>query len=229
METDSFDQQIAGKKAEIEAVFGKMDDVVSELQREVEELALGFYQQMVNSEVRFKPEVVQSLGVERLRELKAELRDLQGRVPGIVREGVGADENWAHRDREYWLDETTDASKASKYTFDDYKVYTGPSRAADYRGTDKLSWPLRRVLGEVGTLLIKYGFTKENEDLWLRQPYPPDSKLTYKGNDYGSAKVGVIVGKYKKLGEELQQLKRDLYKIHRSKISAAAQSLWDEA
>ena len=184
-----------------------MEDALQTFLDRIKEFAQGFVKDRVGATVTHKPEVAKSIGMDGLRELKAETQELTERVPDLVEQRVNRDELWTHRKLP---EDIYNFELNRRYSFNGYSAPSEPNDA------------VRHALGPVRELLVKHGF-----DEYDRHDYSDRRKYGYYfewPEDMKSALQG-----YAALHKEYIDVIKELRKVEREKDEFEVKNMWDEA
>src|SRR5262245_1259622 len=120
----------------MDAMLSEMEGAASQFLTALGQFASPWYQKQVEEAVSSKPDAVQAAGVEGLRQLKAELKELRESTPDLVQQRANIDRYWSHRDRSYWL-HPSEKRGGPFHDWGDYAVYS-EDRRGQVRGPAKL-------------------------------------------------------------------------------------------
>ncbi len=207
MDTSSFDSRISELESRKEQLTDQMEDASQTFLAYTKQLAQGLVRQRVEQAVTSKPEVAKSIGMEGLKQLKAESRELTERAPDLIEQRVNRDELWTHRKEPENPDQY---EVSSRY---DYLGHRAPTELHD---------AIRHALGPVKELLVKHGFdTYEGYDYHERRKFGYHFDWT--------EEMKLAVREYATLNKEYIQVSTELQTVKRQKEQFEVKSMWDEA
>lgn len=212
MDTSEFDSKIKTADDEIESLRGQMDQTCSQYIQVCTNFFQLEFQKRVEAAITGNPAVAQGLGLEKLKALKAELKDLVDRVPRIVSEHLDKQDIWEHRTP---LPEGLEKDRNRET---DLRIRAG-SKARD---------ELRSIIGYVGQLILKYGLDEGSERSEWEKQGKGLPKYRYSLPPYGSG-LNESLETYKGLFERFIQAHFDLKSAQAAKEQAIAKDLWNQA
>lgn len=204
-----FDTEIAAAQAEVDAAENTIDHARDDFLSTAAEVVARWWETAARDATKKYPERAVELGKDGIGDLKSKLAELQARAPEIVVKHLGPESAvWRLKDE-------GQSSSDKSYVYNPYEVRDDnvPSVFAD---------ELRKVLGEVGSLLVEAGLGTREEwpgrgypyGLWFRRDLEP---LAASSARYAAAYKTAVVAR------------RHLASVEKAKAEARAESLWDEA
>lgn len=185
------------------------------------EFACDWITKCIDNKVKSLPERTKEYGLEGLRKLKADLRELIEKTPAIVDEQVKADRLWPHLQQ---IPET----KYVVFGRHGYKILdsSGLDTITQHDSQNKftLDIAIRNSIANAGIILKDHGFLMEDSD-W--EVY--DTKLRFRYGYEWSIKMNEALKQYTILFKQLIELNRKINTIERKKAEAEAKDLWDQA
>lgn len=228
-DTESRDTLGVTAAGTMEAMPDNADELLRELERREEEavatasrLAESFVEaagrfaadwiaKHVNEEVRREHAHTLSLGGERLKQLKTDLKLVIEATPARTRDSLG-DLPWSYRSP----DETIDDSSYPRYAH-------SPLRPRETGNPpEPVAGPLRLILGEAARLLDSYGYPKAAE--WKQHGgyrYPYGLEL--------SAEAKTSLGTAAEADEGVMKLRGEIKDLERRIGEERARAAWEEA
>jgi hypothetical protein len=215
MDASDFDAKIGRLEEEMENLRQQMEKTCGEFLIATNEYIAIEFKEMVERGVISNPDIAKRHGVDTLRRLKSECKELISSVPDLVNLYLNKDENWGHRGK---IPEKNDLR------FERYAMYSNaPLRGAFEEG-------IRLILGYVGTLLVKYGFEEADSRLhaykWTR--IPGSNQIKYGIGFQWSEKMTEVLKVYSPQYNELIKLDDKVKKLEKEKAQAQAKNLWDQ-
>ena len=206
------DEKIAEIDAEIQLLREQADEALQQFLQTAVSFFCDWSRRAVERGVTSQPETTKKLGLEGLRLLKGELKDLCDKMPEHVQKHMNHKALWLHRG---------DIPQHKDYT-------SSPYRFSGNRAPDKIDAPVREILGYVGALLLKFGLAKRDKDSeWEQTTAQPVPRYRY-GFDW-SAEMKTALKQYSDIYDNLARLVKETASIERQKAEAEAKSLWDQA
>jgi hypothetical protein len=211
MDISEFDKRIEHLEQQAEMLRRDMETTCRVFLNVTKEFAIEWFQTCVEKALIAQAEKTRAYGIEKLRELKGDLRELLTRTPSMVEDHLNRDEYWAHRgsipedpDSQHW-----------------HRRVSG-RRPADLDGA------IRGLFGYVGAILIKHQFAHTGEDTeWEEQPGVQEPRYRY-GYDWPEPMTEAIT-QYGNHYGTLLRIAGELRDIKRQRIEAEAKDLWNRA
>lgn len=202
MDTSSYDAKIQAAGAEKDALWSQVETACLDYVQACSRFFADYFQRRVESSVTDQPITTQNLGVERLGELKRELRQLVDNVSEIVAGTLNRSGLWEHRD-------------------------PAPEGTSGYSAGNKAHEALREIYGHLGQLLLKYGFASAGKDgEWESRP---NELPRYKYGLSLSKEIGAAIEKYRGLFSKFTAKHEEQRRLEAEKQQAIAKDLWDQA
>lgn len=212
MDTSQYDAKIQAAIDEKSSLQRQMDELCATYINTCSRFFASEFQEVVERAVTSKPEIAQQLGLEKLRELKAELKKVVDDVPQIVSKHLDKDTIWEHRRP---LPEGIE--KESLPGFD-----------LRHNAGKKVEAELHEIMGHVGRLIINYGLDEGRQQTgWERR-----------GNGLPRYRYAVAhnipdmndpIKRYKELFDKFVKAHVNIIKAKREKEEAIAKDLWNQA
>ena len=185
----------------------QMDNQYSDFQAAMPVAAESWITKEVESKIKDNPDIVQSLGIEKLKELKSKIKALAESLPEIVSEEFQYSSSWPHHIQEIKEDFV-------------YKQQKEPH----------LNRIFRNVISNLGCILDEFDLLKEPEgyvSTWKRVGKNNFRYAINPGMELYFAKSNRDV--YWKQLKEYTQLILDIKNTSKSLDEVNAKELWDEA
>lgn len=209
MDTSTYDANIRQAEQEREAIYAQLERLVAEYVSASTAFFQKEFQSKIEDAISNRPKVSQELGVEKLRQLKAELKATIEEIPHVVSEYMDRDELWVHR--------STPLEAVTRELGIHFKV----------EGKHKADEQGRPIMGEVGQLLVKYGFDKIGESgSWEDLG---NSKLSYKYWVPLREEMVGITKRYTDVFEKYVAAQLKVVQLKLAKEQAIAKDLWNQA
>ncbi len=205
MDTTKFDQAIADAQGRVENSFGALEKSrVAFLEATIEFIA-GKWEELVKNEVTRKPEITNTLGKDKLSQLKTSLVALSGNAKSVVDASLGQNKCWPLHDKKFVIKGEFDILQRLEWR----------------RGIEE---EIRMLLGHAGKLLIEFGYigrsTRESD--WEFRLLP---RFRY-GFEW-SAKMKASYIQYENDAEVYVCLVQKQIATQKAKDSATASELWN--
>jgi len=207
MSSADYDRIIAQERKVLASVKEQGDKLVPEFKRitasYVRELSIN----LLKSYFKYKPEVVKSLGAEKLEEIEREFKGILASLSEQTSQRFDHGQIWLHR-------EDIPDRALSDMTY---------SYQLEQRSKKFMDLAIRELIGLVGSILIKYGFVEDDKDFtWEITPggvpqYAND--LPSHGMDHYRA-LNKLMEQYKDLLIEYVFATQNLRKAEQAKNSA---------
>jgi len=142
IDTSRFDTKIQELEKREAALRDQMEETCQEFLQVTSKFAIEWFQSRVQQEVTSRPKLAKQLGVERLRQIKSELKALVSEAPNIVNKHINSKKYWAHRGA--LPDKSGDHEVVWRYSI------------LGRRGPDELEGAVSQLLGYAGAILVKH-------------------------------------------------------------------------
>ena len=183
------------------SLVSQMDSLYFELQAAMPAAAASWMSDEVERKIMGNPEVAQSLGIEKLRELKSKLKALAESLPEIVATEFQKSGIWPHR-----------------------KVM--PS----YKPSEPhLNRVFRNVISHLGSLLDEFGLIVEHQGCFASWERTRQKRFRYAINPGTHHLPEAKIEQYRVLFDEYTSLDQKIDNIQKSLAAAKATELWDNA
>ncbi len=167
----------------------------------------------IKSNIESHPEVLIELGVEKVSQLKKDLKNTSKQFPELSKNRLSSI-TWIHQK------EISQAELDGEILLA-YQLTKNANEAIDE--------VLRGTIGQIGEILINYGMTKFGEE-WKKKT--GQVRYSYGIPDFGistSAQLRDLRINYSKIIEDYVNAYRDLRKAEKEKSIAEAKNLWDHS
>lgn len=215
MDTSSYDAKIDSITKEREHTFRQLQANAASYIQAATMFFRGYFQQRVEREIVNHPELTQSLGIEKLGELKKELTALIKNTPEIVEERLRKEQVWDH------LRQLPDGlGNAGRLSNDGHNLV--------YSAGGQIQEELRWIFGYVGQLLIKFGLAKGGHGSeWETKPGSAVPRYQY--GLPTNEEMDTLMKKHKELFSAFVILQVRVLDAERERQQAIARDLWDHA
>jgi hypothetical protein len=183
------------------ALVSQMDRLYSELQAAMPTAAASWMNEEVERQIKGNPEVVQTLGIEKLRGLKSKLKALTKNLPEIVATEFQKSGMWPH-----------------------HKVMPSFTPSEPH-----LNRVFRNVISHLGNLLNEFGLIEERQGSLASWEHTRQKRFRYAGNLGLHGLPEAKIEQYGILLDEYTSLDREIDDIQRSLDATKAKELWDKA
>lgn len=210
-----YDSNIKQAISELEQVRSTTETLVPQFIGIVAQFVTSWSQRIVERAIAEKPDVTMSLGKEKLGQMKECFQAILQAVPARAEKRLNDNILWPHRTD---MPKGKESDAMSAYELNKLHV-------------DQLDEALRELIGDVGGLLIEYGFSNASgQTEWEKK----SGKLRYKygisdyDNPHSSGKKQ-LNEQYKQAIDRYVVATKKLKDAERSKASAEAKNLWANA
>jgi len=215
-----FQEEINQAEAQIQSVLTQMEQLKQEFIAAAVEFFRPWHWERTEAIAKTAPEQTKKLGVEKLKELKAEVRELQDATESTVANILNDNDLWWHIKRNHL--------RVEQYTD---------------KLPDKIEVALRYIGGRLAPILQKYGYISDRYGgsgtgrAWngLYQ----ESGVNLSGVDYKlpfypdkwvlSSQMKTPIMRYFVFQEQAKKHEENLGKLRREKAESEAESLWNDA
>ncbi len=213
IDTSGFDTKIRELEKQEATLRDQMEETCQEFLQVTSEFAIEWFQSRVQQEVTSRPKLAKQLGVERLRQIKSELKALVSEAPNIVNKHINPEKYWAHRGA--LPDTNGDYTVAFRY------------KIQGRRGPDELEGAVSQLLGYAGAILVKHRIANtERRDDWHVNGGGGLPGYTH-GYEWSDNMMNVM-RRYSELYDEWLKLHQELKEVQRQRGEAEAKDLWDQ-
>lgn len=184
----------------------QMDNLYIEIQDAMPHAAASWMNKEVESKIKDNPEVAQSHGIEKLKELKSKLTALIEKLPEIVAAEFQDRSKWTH-----------------------HVEFVERSSSTSQKGEPHLNLIFRNVISNLGGLLDEYGLIKEPKGhipTWQRTG---QESFRYSINPGMNNLPESKTTEYWNLFNEYKSISQKIKDIQKSINEAKAKELWDKA
>ena len=217
METSEYDAKIEDLTVRIDDTRQKMAPVLATFLNETKIFVTNFYKDTIKEYVISNPDITKYYGIEGIRDLKYECRELIKMIPEMVEIYIGNEKFWSHKCP------INDLKK-------ECKVY--PAFSTHYNKLDSnksIIESLRQILGYLGDLLLKYGYIKIGK--YSDWKMSNEEKFTYNGSIECTAEMKTSLKNYLEMDKELARFIIELNSIEKQKLEAEnedeAEEIWN--
>jgi len=213
IDTSGFDTKIQELEKREAALRDQMEEICQEFLQVTSKFAIEWFQSRVQQEVTSRPKLAKQLGVERLRQIKSELKALVSEAPDIVNKHINPEKYWAHRGAP--PDNSDDHEVAWRYTI------------RGSRNPDELGGAVKQLLGYAGAILVEHGIANTER----RVDWHVNGGGGLPGYTHGyewSDNMMNVMRLYSELYDEWLKLHQESKKVQRQRGEAEAKDLWDQ-
>jgi uncharacterized coiled-coil protein SlyX len=206
MKSEELTKEIEQYEQKMSALMSQMDNLYREIQDAMPTAAASWMSKEVERRIKDNPDAAQSLGIEKLRELKSKLKALTEKLPEIVAAEFQDRGRWPHHI--------------------EWKEIGSSNRQGE---GSHLNSVFRNVISNLGGLLDEFGLTKETKagiPSWERTG---QKQFRYAINPGTDNLPESKMRDYGKLFSEYTTLSTKINSCRRSLSEAKAKELWDEA
>lgn len=204
MNSEQLTKELAQNEQKMGTIMSQMDNLYDEIKAAMPAAATSWMATEVERKIKDNPEVVQSLGIDKLGELKTKLKTLTDKLPVIVEAEFHDCAKWPHHNQ--WAE-----------------------IPAGFQKEQHLYNCFRNVIGNLGTLLDEFGLIKEPKghipSSWERSGQAFRYAMNPGPNNLPETKIQ----DYWKLFNEFKSLSGKVHELRKSLSEAKAKELWDKA
>jgi hypothetical protein len=209
----NFDAEMEATEKELEGIKSELESISRQFLLATAELVRHSYRQLVETLVKDKPKLTKRLGVERLSQLKVDLRELENNAQNAVSEFLDVDKLWWHR-----------AEGDQQYS-------DLPQRHSD------LDKALMLAVGKLAPVLEKYGYLPtESTDPGIWREWDKtarrralDARPYYPHRLEWSQSMKDSIQRYAALHAKGLETAAKLARLKEEKASREAEELWRKA
>ena len=213
MQVSEYDTKISEAESEKNKVFEELETIVKQYAAGSVPFFQSEFVRLAEKEVTTYPENTQALGLEKLREMKREIKELIDSLPDVISQHFDKNDLWEHRQS---LPEGLDKETLPAF---DLRQKLG----------DKVGKELHYIMGHIGQILQKYGYAKS--DVWenvgnksLRYRYSIENPNS---DDYKILREIII--RYADAFTKYIEAHIKVLKSQTAKQQSLARDLWNEA
>ena len=215
--SEDFDNLIAKEQEELKSVKSKMEDARQQFIKDSTNFVMKWYEDTAQRYAKKDADITLALGVDKVKQMKAKILDLQKNAEKITNEFLNDSDLWWH------LKE----SKNSWYI----QIGNRPPKALDKA--------IRLILGRLGSILEEFGYdvtTKASRrtdmDIWVEwdpsgRYHPPTGRPYYPSGQEWSQEMRSTIEQYSELFEKAKELQSETNRLITAKKMKQAQDLWD--
>jgi len=206
MKSEELANELQQHETTMSSLMEQMDNLYCEIQDAMPAAAASWMNQEVERRIKDNPDAVQSLGIEKLRELKSKLNSLKERLAEIVASEFQDRSRWPHH-----IEPEDELSPKSR------------------REEPHLNKTFRNVISNLGGLLDEFGLLNEPKGHYPSWERVGQDRFRYAINP---GPINLPESKMKDYGELLKKytsLSRKIKDTHRSLSEAKAKELWEQA
>lgn len=215
MDFENYDKAIQQADTELKKVRQKAENMIGELKQAASAYLYEFANYVVNRAVTDKPDVAETLGIEKLSQLKKQVSEVILSFPGDTDKRFD-NVTWAHR---------TDIQG-------DIDSYSIP-RDLNKKTSESLDDVIRELIGQIGSLLVEYGFAKTGQNSEWQFKTGKTLCYSYGLPDHEGLPNGVqlrtLKERYSNIIGEYVNATKILRKAQQDKKVAQAKDLWSRA
>ncbi len=210
----NIEEEIQAAERRLEATLTQMERIQQDFVAASVDLIKAWYWTQTESVVKREAEVTKKLGVERLSELKADVRALQEDTGKIVTEFLQDESLWWHR-------------KQGEQSY----FYHGN------RPPDGLDKAVRLSAGRLASVLEQYGYLPadlQDHGVWREWDqsgnYHPSNARPYYPHGFDwSEQMRALIKDYEELHREAPRQAREIERLKQEKAQNEAEDLWKKA
>lgn len=207
MDMNEINNQIKENEDLVNNLKNKLDDISNNIVVEIKSFIKEEYQEEIERYVKKNTENTKRLGIENLRLLKSEMKDLITKSSSLVDKYIG-DDSWTHKD--YTINENDEFGQK-------YNLKTTIRT--------KIGTITSKLYGHLGYILIKYQYINYGS-AWEKQNNTEIPKYRY-GMSYSKI-LDDLIDKYLNLFEQLHDNLVTLNKLIKEKEEKEALDLWNQ-
>lgn len=201
MDTSDHDARIQSAVDQENVIRDQMEKTAQNYKTACVKYLQNHFAKSVEREVVTNPEITSNLGIKKLGELKAELKQVMEKVPEEVERHLGSDELWDHRQS---LPEGD-----NPWSF-------------QTRAGSKVREEIRELLSPLGQILVEYGF---DPDSWQQRS---NAKPRYRYGMTHSDEMNQLMIQYGEQAKLLMEAHQVTSKLRKEKDQAIARDLWNQ-
>ena len=217
MDTSEYDKKIEDLTVKINKKREKITPVLNTFLNETEKFISEFFRETIKKYVVLNPEITKKHHKKgSLQKLRKECEELEDRIPKLVEKNIA---------KKFWIYNCpVDNIKKECET---YELFS-----SDYKSFDanmSIIKSLRKILGMMGDLLLKYNYiNKEEEYDWEKST---DGKFTYYGSINCSSEMKESLKNFLEMDNDLSILYNEFNEVEKQKQDAEnkaeAEELWN--
>ena len=212
--TQNFDVEIAAAEARLNGLTSRMEQIRQSFMSTTVEFVRPLFWEQTESLVKREAELTKKLGVEKLAQLKSEVKALQDNTESIAAQFLNEDRLWWHL-------------KPSEQMYSYY----------GNRPPDGLDKAVRLIAGRVAPILEKYGYLSANlseHGIWREwdasgNHHLPNSRPCYPYGLDWSDTMKALIQEYQRLHQDATRQANDVAKLKKAKEQSEAEDLWKRA
>jgi len=216
MSAGNYDQSIDRAQRRVEQSREKAEALVKLHQEAAGAFLVEWADYLVERSLSDKPHVAKGLGQEKLAEMKSKFNEILDGIREMATARVDDAVFWPHREE---IGKETESNITLSYDL-------------TKRKNEAFHEILRYLIGQVGTLLIEYGFAETGSGSEWRPGDAGKIRYSYGLPTYGvasSEQLGRANEEYGKVVEELVAATKELRQAQHAKEASEAKKLWDNA
>lgn len=205
MKSEDIQKELAALTQEMDLLREKLSLLVARFQDDVLPVAGSWIKREVERQIEDHPDIIDSIGIEKLKLLKNKLNVLISALPDIARQELANTSDWPHNQK---------------------------SESNDYRKDTSAPFfekAFRKIINHLGTLLDEYGLLKEPRGRIASWEKSNEDGIHYAINPGFNDKSMPVVAEYQVLFKEFTTLKSNIESKERDLAKAKARELWESA
>jgi hypothetical protein len=206
MKSEEISKELGQQEQKKTSLISQMDDLYLEIQGALPAAAAAWMRTEVERRITDHPDAVQSLGIEKLREMKSKLHALIEKVPEMVAAEFQDRSKWPHH-RDVKEEHSHSSGKSEPH----------------------LDQIFRNVISSLGGILNEFGLLTEPKGYILSWEHKGKDQFRYAINPSMDRIPELKVSEYSKLLGGYTSLSRKIQDTQKSLSEAQAKELWDAA
>jgi len=202
MNSKELSKELEQRERKMSLLQSQMDNLYNQIKGTMPAAAASWMKLHIEGKIESNPEIVQSLGIERLTKLKAKLKDLIDKLPVIVAAEFQDRTKWPHH------------------------IEVKESDYLTYQSEPYLNQIFRNVISNLGILLYEVDLIQESKSFVPSWERIGQNRFRYAINtgmpDIGDRDYNKLLLEYKSLSIKLSEIRN---KLSESK----AKEMWDKA
>jgi hypothetical protein len=205
MTSDELSKKLQQEEQRMLTLKSQMDNLYNEIQDAMPAAATSWIDKEVQRRIKDHPDIVQSLGVEKLRDLKAKINALKEKLTKLITAEFEDQSRWSHY---------VEGDKRNQQSREDEAHSNGA---------------FRNVISNLGAILEQYNLINEPEGHYPSWKRVSEGRFRYAINPGISGQLDLRMREYNKLLEEYAASKGDIKATQKLLSEAKAKELWDQA
>lgn len=205
MRSDELSNKLQQEEQRMLALRSQMNNLYHEIQNVMPTTAASWIDGEVQRRITNHHEVIQALGIEKLRELKIKINELKERLPEMVAAAFQDQSEWSHHTKE------------------------GKSNQHSRKDEAHLNKVFREAISNLGSILADYNLISEPKGHYPSWNRVSEGKYRYALNPGISGQLDLKMREYNKLLGEYTALKGEIQTTQNLLSEAKAKELWEQA